>query len=130
MKKYLLYILAAITLASCTKQPSSKSGAIASGTSYTYDTTVVCTEYHIAAVDGDPISDRYWENVKAVYTDSVRTSHVHRRYGYKSESIIDTTYARRDTFTDVRNKIGYLPYWNGWVIEQMISNSHSKTNPN
>ena len=127
------------------------------------DTTIVSTSYHIAAVDGEPIDDRSWRNVTAVYTDSVRISHVHKpehyycyatiecmndcgetvqgtgevavfhdgsammydTYRNRYAPVIDTTYTQRDTLTDVRDVIGYLPEWNGWVVQQLILNSHS-----
>lgn len=44
-------------------------------------------------------------------------------YNYQKRyynSITDTVYAQRDTLTDVRDIIGYLPDWNGWIIQQMI----------
>ena len=133
------------------------------------DTTIVSTSYHIAAVDGDPISNREWRNVTAVYTDSVRISHVHKPEHYDCyatvecmtdcgdvlqglydvavfqdgsammyktfedsyyKSVIDTTYAQRDTITDVREYIGYLPEWNGWLVKQMIFQFHAPTNEN
>lgn len=182
MRKFLLYILSAVLLASCTKQPSFDPNAIAEqylrdhavhpehlkvlscSAALSDDTTIASTEYHIAAVDGDPIDDRSWRNVTAVYTDSVRISHVHKpehyycyatvecmtdcddiRQGmldvavfpdgsammyetYRNQyykSIIDTTYAQRDTLTDVRDVIGYLPEWNCWVVQQMLLNFHT-----
>lgn len=125
MKKYLLHIFAAVVLASCTKQPYLESKAIPCA--YDLDTTIVSTEYHIAAVDGDPLNERSWNHVKAVYTDSVRISHVHKQKNHDSQCVIDTTYARRDTFTDVRSLIGYLPEWNGWVIQQMILNRRNSS---
>lgn len=184
MKKYLLYILAVVTLASCSKQPSFDPKAVAEQCMLEHayhpehlkvlsctatlipDTTIVSTSYHIAAVEGTPTSDRSWKNVTAVYTDSVRISHVHKpthyycyaniecmndcgetvqgscevavfpdgsaimfrnyqdRY-YKAAS--DTTYAQRDTLTDVRDIIGYLPEWNGWLVQQMLLNFHAPT---
>ena len=125
MKEYLLYILAIIALASCANHPSHVHNAFALP-----DTTIISTSYHIAAVDGDQINDRYWNHVTAVYIDSVRISHVNRRDNHTSESIIDTVYAHRDTLTDVRNVIGYLPEWNRWVVKQMILNFHSPSDEN
>ena len=184
MKKILLFTLAAILLASCTKQQSFDPKSIAEQCmrEYAYhpdklkvlscnavlrpDTTIVSTSYHIAAVDGEPIDDRSWKNVTAVYTDSVRISHVHKPahyYCYANiecmndcgeivhgsgevavfpdgsaimyqnyrdryyKSIIDTTYAQRDTLTDVLDNIGYMREWNGWVIQQMLLNFHAPT---
>ena len=43
------------------------------------------------------------------------------------KSIIDTVYAQRDTLTDVRENIGYMREWNGWVIQQMLLNFHAQT---
>ena len=130
------------------------------------DTTIFITSYHIAAVDGEPIDDRSWKNVTAVYTDSIRISHVHKPehyYCYATiecmndcgetvqgtgevavfpdgsaimyqnfsdryyQSVIDTIYAQRDTLTDVRDIIGYLPEWNGWLVQQMLLNYHAPT---
>ena len=184
MKKYLLYILVAIALASCAKQPSFDPKAVAEQCMFEHachpehlkvlsctstlihDTTIVSTSYHIAAVDGEPIDDRSWKNVTAVYTDSVRISHVHKPahyYCYANiecmndcgeivhgsgevavfpdgsaimyrnyqdryyKSIIDTTYAQRDTLTDVRDNIGYMREWNGWVVQQLLLNLHAQT---
>lgn len=42
------------------------------------------------------------------------------------KSIIDTIYAQRDTLTDVRESIGFLPEWNGWVVRQMLLNFINK----
>ena len=184
MKKYLLYIIVVITLASCAKHPSFDPKALAEQCMLDHayhpehlkvlsctdtlipDTTIVSTEYHIAAVDGTPTSDRSWKNVIAVYTDSVRISHVHKPehyYCYANiecmndcgetvqgsgevavfpdgsaimyrsyqdryyKSIIDTTYAQRDTITDVRDNIGYMREWNGWVVQQMLLQFHAQT---
>ena len=184
MKKYLLYILAAIALASCAKQPSFDPKAVAEQCMLEHayhpehlkvlsctatlipDTTIVSMEYHIAAVEGTPTSDRSWKNVTTVYTDSVRISHVQKPehyYCYANiecmndcgetvkgsgevavfpdgsaimyrnyqdryyKSVIDTIYAQRDTLTDVRENIGYMREWNGWVIQQMILQFHAQT---
>ena len=181
MKKCLL-ILAVIALASCTKQQSFDPKTISEqcmrehayhpehlkvlscSAVFNADTTIVSTSYHIAAVDGEPIDERSWRNVTAVYTDSVRVSHVTKPahyYCYATiecmndcgetvqgsgdvavfpdgsaimfrnyqdryyKSVIDTTYAQRDTLTDVRDQIGYLPEWNGWVAQQMLLNFYS-----
>ena len=181
MKKYLLYILAVIALASCTKQPSFDPKAIAEqclrehayhpehlkvlscSAVFNADTTIVSTSYHIAAVDGEPIDDRSWKNVKVVYTDSIRISHVHKPahyYCYATiecmndcdetvqgsgdvavfqdcsaimyqnyrdryyKSVIDTTYAQRDTLMDVREHISYMREWNCWVVQQMLLRFH------
>ena len=177
MRKNLLYILAVITLASCAKQPTFDPKAVTeqcmlehayhpehlkvlSCTAvFNADTTIVSTSYHIAAVDGEQIDYRSWKNVTAVYTDSVRISHVHKPAHYYChaniecmndcgetvqgsgevavfpdgsaimyrnyqdryyKSIIDTIYAQRDTLTNVRDVICYLPEWNGWIVQQMI----------
>ena len=182
MKKYLLYILAVIALASCAHKPTPQQIAenylysiayhpehlkvLSCNTILRPDTTIVSTSYHIAAVDGEPIDDRSWKNVTAVYTDSVRISHVHKPehyYCYANikcmndcgetvqgsgevavfpdgsaimyqnyrdlyyKSVIDTIYAQRDTLTDVRENIGYMREWNGWVVQQMILQSHAQT---
>ena len=184
MCKNLLYILAVITLASCAKQPSFDPKAVAEQcmlehayhpehfkvischAAHNADTTIVSTEYHIAAVDGEPIDDRSWKNVTAVYTDSIRISHVHKPEHYYChasiecmndcgeivqgsgevavfpdgsaimfrnyqdryyKSVIDTTYAQCDTLTDVRNYIGYMREWNGWVVQQLLLNLHAQT---
>ena len=184
MKKYLLYILAVIVLASCTKQPSFDPKVVAEqcmlehayhpehlkvlscSAVFNADTTIVSTSYHIAAVDGEPIDDRSWKNVTAVYTDSIRISHIHKPehyYCYANiecmndcgeivhgsgevavfpdgsaimyrnyqdsyyKSIIDTIYAQRYTLTDVRENIGYMREWNGWVVQQMLLNFYSQT---
>ena len=185
MKRSILYLLAAI-IASCSSRyhPSFDSTSVASNylleraihpenfkvlscrATLNPDITIVSTEYHIAAVDGEPISNREWKNVTAVYTDSIRISHVHKPehyYCYATvecmtdcgdvlqglydvavfpdgsaimyetyknryyKSIIDTVYAHRDTLTDVRDIIGYLPEWNGWLVQQMLLNFHAQT---
>ena len=183
MKKILLFTLAVLALTSCTKQHSFNPKAIAEQCLYDHavhpehlkvlscsatlnaDTTIVSTEYHIAAVDGDPINDRSWKNVTVVYTDSVRISHVHKPehyYCYATiecmndcgetvqgtgevavfpdcsaimyrnfrdryyQIVIDTTYAQRDTLTDVRENIGYMCEWNGWLVQQMILQFHAQ----
>ena len=97
MRKTLLYILAVILLASCVKQPTFDPKAIAEQyvrehtdnlnvisctAALIHDTTIFSTSYHIAAVDGIPTSDRSWKNVTAVYTDSIRISHVHKPEHY------------------------------------------------
>ena len=182
MRKILLFTVAAILLASCTKQQSFDPKTIAeqcmrehayhpdqlkvlsSTATLIPDTTIVSMSYHIATVDGEPIDDRSWRNVKAVYTDSVRISHVHKPehyYCYANiecmndcgetvhgsgevavfpdgsaimyrnyqdryyKSIIDTTYAQCDTITDVRDRIGYMREWNGWLIKQMLFQFHA-----
>ena len=184
MRKILLFAIAAILLASCTKKQSFNPKTIAEQCmrEHAYhpyqlkvlsctatlipDTTIVSTSYHIASVDGEPINYRSWKNVTAVYTDSVRISHVHKPEHYYCcatiecvndcgetvqgtgevavfhdgsammyrnfsdryyKSVIDTIYAQRDTLTDVREYIGYLDEWNGWVIEQMLLNYHAST---
>ena len=184
MKRYLLYIIATILFASCTKHPSFDPKAVAEKCmrEHAYhpdhlkvlsctatlnpDTTIVSTSYHIAAVDGEPIDDRSWKNVTAVYTDSVRISHVHKPEHYYCYAniecmndcgeivhgscevavfpdgsaimyrnyrdryykiVIDTIYAQRDTLTDVRDNIGYMREWNGWVIQQMLLQFHAQT---
>ena len=182
MKKFLLYI-AAILVTSCSSQHKQSFDPTSVASNYLLehaihpehfkvlschatlnpDTTIVSTEYHIAAVDGTPISDRKWKNVTAVYTDSIRISHVHKPehyYCYATvecmtdcgdvvqglydvavfpdgsaimydtyrnryyKSIIDTIYAQQDTLTDVRDNIGYMREWNGWVVQQMLLNFH------
>ena len=177
MRRLLLYVFAVIALASCTKQQSFDPKTIAEQCMLEHayhpehlkvlscsatlipDMTIVSTSYHIAAVDGEPIDDRSWKNVTAVYTDSVRVSHVHKLehyYCYATiecmndcgetvqgsgevavfpdgsaimyqnyrdiyyKSVIDTIYAHSDTLTDVRDFIGYLPEWNGWIVKQLI----------
>ena len=182
MRKILLFAVAAILLTSCTKKQSFDPKTIAEqcmreqayhpehlkvlscSAVFNADTTIVSTSYHIAAVDGEPIDERSWRNVTAVYTDSVRVSHVTKPahyYCYATiecmndcgetvqgsgevavfpdgsaimfrnyqdryyKSVIDTTYAQHDTLTDVRDQIGYLPEWNGWVAQQMLLNFHS-----
>lgn len=40
------------------------------------------------------------------------------------QSVIDTTYAQRDTLTDVRENIGCMREWNGWIVQQMILQFH------
>ena len=100
MKKYLLYILAVIILASCTKQPSFDPKAVAEQCmrEHSYhpdqlkvlscnavlipDTTIIGKYYHIAAVDGEPLSDRSWKNVTKVYTDSIRIEKHHHPEHY------------------------------------------------
>ena len=100
MRKILLFILAPILLTSCTKQHSFNPNAVAEQyiLEHAYhpehlkvlsctatlipDTTIVSTSYHIVAVDGEPIDDRSWKNVTAVYTDSIRISHVHKPAHY------------------------------------------------
>ena len=100
MRKTLLFILEVIALASCTKHPSFDPTSVASNylqeraihpehfkvlschATLNPDTTIVSTEYHIASVDGDSISNREWRNVTAVYTDSIRISHVHKPEHY------------------------------------------------
>lgn len=100
MKKILLFAVAAILLASCTKQQSFDPKTIAEQCmrEHAYhpdelrvlsctatlipDTTIVSTSYHIASVVGDPIDDLSWRNVTEVYTDSVRISHVHKPEHY------------------------------------------------
>ena len=183
MKKILLFAVAAILIASCTKKQSFDPKTIAeqcmrehayhpdqlkvlsSTATLIPDTTIVSMSYHIATVDGEPIDDRSWRNVKAVYTDSVRISHVHKPehyYCYATiecmndcgetvqcmgevavfqdgsaimydtfrnrycQSVIDTTYAHCDTITDVRDRIGYMREWNGWVVQQMLLNFINK----
>lgn len=177
MRKTLLYILTLIALVACNHKPTPQQLAENYIYSLAYhpehlkvlscnavlrpDTTIFSTSYHIAAVDGDPISNRELINVKAVYTDSVKVTHVflpehyyccatiesmndcenvvhetvevailpndsaiifdtYRKRYYKS--ICDTVYAQRDTLTDVREYIGYLDEWNGWIIKQLILN--------
>ena len=180
----ILYILVCVVCASCCNQQSISPESIAEQylrdhayhpehfkvischAAHNADTTIVSTSYHIAAVDGEPISNREWKNVTAVYTDSIRISHVHKPehyYCYATvecmtdcgdvlqglydvavfpdgsaimyetyknryyKSIIDTVYAQRDTLTDVRENIGYMREWNGWVIQQMLLNFHAQT---
>lgn len=100
MRKILLFAVAAILLASCTKKQSFNPKTIAEQCmrEHAYhpdklkvlsctatlipDTTIVSTYYHIAAVDGEPIDDRSWRNVTAVYTDSVRISHIYKPEHY------------------------------------------------
>ena len=107
MRKTLLYILAVILLASCSKKPSFDPKTIAeqcmrehayhpdqlkvlsSTATLIPDTTIVSMSYHIATVDGEPIDDRSWRNVKAVYTDSVRISHVHKPEHYYCYATIE-----------------------------------------
>lgn len=183
MKKILLFALAVLALTSCTKQHPFNPKAIAEQCLYDHavhpehlkviscsatlnaDTTIVNTEYHIAAVDGTPLNDRYWNNVTAVYTDSVRISHfdkpehyycyatvecmndcgeivkgfgevavfpdgsamMYDTYRNRYAPFIDTTYAQRDTITDVHDVIGYLPEWNGWVVQQLILNRRNSS---
>lgn len=43
------------------------------------------------------------------------------------KSVIDTIYAQRDTLTDVRENIGYMREWNGWLVQQMIIQFHAQT---
>ena len=43
------------------------------------------------------------------------------------QSVIDTIYAQRDTFTDVREHISYMREWNGWLIQPMIIQFHAQT---
>ena len=184
MRKILLFAVAAILIASCTKKKYFDPKTIAeqcmrehayhpdqlkvlscTATLIPY-TTIVSTEYHIASVDGEPIDERSWRNVTAVYTDSVRISHVHKPehyYCYATiecmndsgetvqgtgevavfpdgsaimyrnfsdryyQSVIDTIYAQRDTLTDVRENIGYMREWNGWLVQQMIIQFHAQT---
>ena len=182
MRKILLFAFAVFVLASCTKQAFFDPKAIAEqclrehayhpehlkvlscSAVFNADTTIVSTSYHIAAVDGEPIDDRSWKNVTAVYTDSIRISHVHKPahyYCYATiecmndccetvqgsgevavfpdgsaimfrnyqdryyKSVIDTTYAQRDTLMDVREHISYMREWKGWVAQQMLLNFHS-----
>lgn len=184
MKKCLLYILAVLAFVACTKQPSFDPKAVAEQCmrEHAYrpdhlkvlscnavlrpDTTIVSTFYHIAAVDGEPIDDRSWRNVTAVYTDSIRIeSHHHPEHYYCCATIecmndcgetvqgigevavfmdgsaimfrnyqdryykaaSDTTYAQRDTLTDVRDQISYMREWNGWLVQQMLLNYHAPT---
>ena len=107
MRKILLFAAAAILLASCTKQQSFDPKTIAEQCmrEHAYhpdklkvltctatlipDTTIVSTSYHIAAVDGEPLDDRSWRNVTAVYTDSVRISHVHKPEHYYCYATIE-----------------------------------------
>ena len=107
MRKILLFAVVAIILASCTKQQSFDPKTIAEQCmrKHAYhpdklrvlsctatlipDTTIVSTSYHIAAVDGEPIDDRSWKNVTAVYTDSVRISHVHKPEHYYCYATIE-----------------------------------------
>ena len=181
MKKILLFAIAVIALASCAHKPTPQQLAEECMRKHAYhpdqlkvltctstlipDTTIVSTSYHIAAVDGEPIDDRSWRNVTAVYTDSVRISHVHKPehyYCYATiecmndcgetvqgtgevavfpdgsaimyrnfrdryyQIVIDTTYAQRDTLTDVRENIGYMCEWNGWLVQQMILQFHAQ----
>ena len=182
MRKILLFAVVAIFLASCTHKPTPQELAEQCMREHAYhpdqlkvlsctatldpDTTIVSTSYHIAAVDGDPIDDRSWRNVTAVYTDSVRISHVHKPehyYCYATiecmndcgetvqctgevavfpdgsaimyrnfrdryyQSVIDTISAQRNTLTDVRENIGYMREWNGWLVQQMILQFHAQT---
>ena len=173
MKKTLLYILAAFALIACKPTPQQIAEdylysiayhpehlkVLSCNTVHRPDTTIVSTSYHISAVDGDPDGGRYWKNVTAVYTDSVRISHTHLPEHYYCcatiecmsdcenivretvemavlpndsaimfdtyrkryyNQVIDTTYAQCDTLTNVRECIGYLPEWNGWVVKQML----------
>lgn len=49
-------------------------------------------------------------------------------YNYQKryyKSVCDTVYVQRDTLTDVREYIGYLPEWNGWVVQQMLLNFYA-----
>ena len=126
MKKILLFAVAAILLASCTKKQSFDPRTIAEQCmrEHAYhpdqlnvltciatlipDTTIASTEYHIAAVDGEPIMYRNFRD---------------RYY----QSVIDTIYAQRDTLTDVRENIGYMREWNGWLVQQMLINYHAPT---
>ena len=179
MRKTLLLILSLIALAACSHKPTQQKIAQDYIYSLAYhpeylkvltcnavhrpDTTIFSTSYHIANVDGVPISNREWINVTAVYTDSIKVTHtflpehyyccatiecvndcenvVHETvevavlpndsaimfYDYQKryyKSICDTIYAQRDTLTDVREYIGYLDEWNGWVVEQMLLNYH------
>ena len=182
MRKFLLLLVAAIALASCANKPTPQKIAEDYLYSIAYhpehlkvlscnavlrpDTTIFSTSYHIAAVKGNPISNREWINVTAVYTDSVKVTHtflpehyyccatiecmndcenvVHETvevavlpndsaimfYNYQKRyynSITDTIYAQRDTLTDVRDNIGYMREWNGWVVQQMLLNFHAQT---
>ena len=179
MRKTLLLILSLIVLAACSHKSTPQKIAQNYIYSLAYhpehlkviscsavlrpDTTIFTTSYHIAAVDGEPISYREWIHVKTVCTDSVKVTHVflpehyyccakiecmsdcenivretvevavlpndsaimfdsYRKRYYNQ--VIDTTYAQRDTLTDVREYIGYLDEWNGWVVEQMLLNYH------
>ena len=107
MRKILLFAVAAILLASCTKKQSFDPKTIAeqcmrehayhpdqlkvlsSTATLIPDTTIVSMSYHIATVDGETIDDRSWRNVKAVYTDSVRISHVHKPEHYYCYATIE-----------------------------------------
>lgn len=179
MKKILLFIIATISFVACSHKPTPQQLAedyiyslayhpehlkvLSCNAALRPDTTIFSTSYHIAAVDGEPISNREWINVKAVYTDSVKFAHTflpehyyccatiecmndcenilhetvevavlpndsaimfdtYRKRYYKS--VTDTVYAQRDTLTDVREYIGYLEEWNGWVVKQMLLNYH------
>lgn len=181
MRKTLLIILSIIALAACSHKPTPQQLAEECMREHAYhpdqlkvlsctatlipDTTIVSTSYHIAAVDGEPLDDRSWRNVTAVYTDSVRISHVHKPEHYyccatiecvndcgekvqgigevavfpdgsaimyrnfrdNYKIVIDTIYEQRDTLTDVRENIGYMREWNGWLVQQMIIQFHAHT---
>jgi len=180
MRKTLFLILSLIAFAACSHKPTPQQLAEDYIYSLAYhpehlkvlscsavlrpDTTIFSTSYHIVAVDGEPISYREWINVTAVYTDSVKVTHVflpehyyccatiecmndcgetvhetvevailpndsvimfdtYRNRYYKS--FCDTVYAQQDTLTDVREYIGYLDEWNGWICKQMLMQFHA-----
>ena len=105
MRKILLFAVASILLASCVHKPTPQERAeqcmrehayhpdqlkvLSCTATLIHDTTISSTEYHIATVDGDPIDDRSWRNVTAVYTDSVRISHVHKPEHYYCYATIE-----------------------------------------
>lgn len=60
----------------------------------------------------------------AVFQDGSAIMYQNYRDRYY-KSVIDTIYAQRDTLTDVRDQIGYLPEWNSWAVQQMLLNFHS-----
>ena len=62
----------------------------------------------------------------AVFTDGSAIMYRNFRDRYY-KSVIDTIYAQRDTLTDVRENIGYLDEWNGWLVHQMILQFHAQT---
>ena len=102
MKKILLFTLATILLASCTKQQSFDPKSIAEQCmrEHAYhpdhlkvlscnavlrpDTTIVSTFYHIAAVDGAKGARPYeWHGVTAIRYDSIRKEeHLHPAHYY------------------------------------------------
>lgn len=105
MKKILLFILTIISFSACSHKPTPQQLAEDYIYSIAYhpehlkvlscnavlrpDTTIFTTSYHIATVDGEPIDARSWRNVTAVYTDSVRISHVHKPEHYYCYATIE-----------------------------------------